>query len=118
MKANLICEHDRCDCTLEDDYVTDNGKRYCSTACARGEGCDHRGCKCASTSTKSGKEDRVDPMQGEGNRAADRRYREGVQETMAEIDDQERAEKARALHGTTKSEAREAERRAGSRARD
>ena len=36
-----------------------------------------------------------DRMQGEGNKEADRRYREGVRETVKSTTEEERAEKAR-----------------------
>ncbi len=48
-----------------------------------------------------------DKNQGEGNREADRHYREGVQKTVHDTTDQERAEHAREM---TPEERREAER--------
>jgi hypothetical protein len=50
--------------------------------------------------------------QGEGNREADRRYREGVRKTVRETTDAERAESARELEGEERDEALEAERAA------
>ncbi len=47
---------------------------------------------------------------GEGNRAADQRYREAARETVAETTEQERAEKARNLSPREKERAEKAER--------
>jgi hypothetical protein len=47
--------------------------------------------------------------QGEGNREADRRYREGVQKTVRKTTDEERAADARDLQGKEQEEARAAE---------
>lgn len=47
--------------------------------------------------------------QGEGNREADRRYREGVQKTVRETTEDERAADARDLEGDEREEALEAE---------
>ena len=47
--------------------------------------------------------------QGEGNREADRRYREGVSKTVQETTEEERAEEARDLGGDDLEEAEEAE---------
>lgn len=47
--------------------------------------------------------------QGEGNREADRRYREGVKETLKKTSPEERAERARDLTPEEEREAREAE---------
>lgn len=47
--------------------------------------------------------------QGEGNREADRRYRQGVEETVRETTEAERAEKARNMTPQEKEEARRAE---------
>ncbi len=54
---------------------------------------------------------------GEGNRAADRRYRNGVRETVAEATHEERARKAERLSGEELDEAREAEQAGKSRRR-
>ena len=50
--------------------------------------------------------------QGEGNREADRRYREGVRKTVRETTEEERATGARELEGEERDEALEAERTA------
>jgi hypothetical protein len=47
--------------------------------------------------------------QGEGNREADRRYREGVQKTVRETTNEERANAARDLDGDDREDARAAE---------
>jgi hypothetical protein len=47
--------------------------------------------------------------QGEGNREADRRYRHGVEETVRETTEDERAEKARNMTPEEQEEARRAE---------
>lgn len=47
--------------------------------------------------------------QGEGNRTADRRYREGVRETVRETTEEERAERARDLTPEELEAARRAE---------
>lgn len=51
-----------------------------------------------------------DKNQGEGNRDADRRYREGVQKTLDSTTAEERAEKAREMTPEEQREAEEAER--------
>lgn len=56
-------------------------------------------------------------MGGEGNREADRRYREGVRETVEHTDEEERAEKARDLSGDELEEARRAEEKGRAHAR-
>jgi hypothetical protein len=48
--------------------------------------------------------------QGEGNREADRRYRQGVRETVRETTEDERAERARELTPEELEEAQRAER--------
>ena len=48
-------------------------------------------------------------QQGEGNREADRRYRRGVRETVEEIDEEERARRARELTPEEQEAARRAE---------
>jgi hypothetical protein len=48
--------------------------------------------------------------EGEGNRSADRRYREGVRKTVEETTDEERAEQARDLSPEELREAEAAER--------
>lgn len=47
--------------------------------------------------------------QGEGNREADRRYREGVQETVRNTTEEEREDQARELTGEEQEQARAAE---------
>ena len=47
--------------------------------------------------------------QGEGNRAADRRYRRGVRRTVSETTEEERAERARDLTPEEQDAARRAE---------
>jgi hypothetical protein len=59
-----------------------------------------------------------DKNQGEGNRDADRRYREGVKKTVEETTAEERAEDARNLTPEQKAEARRAEERGKSKARN
>ena len=59
-----------------------------------------------------------DKNQGEGNREADRRYREGVKKTVEETTVEERAENARNLTPDQKTEAERAEERGKSRARN
>jgi len=51
-----------------------------------------------------------DKNQGEGNREADRRYREGVRKTLDRTTAEERAEKAREISPEERREAEEAER--------
>lgn len=48
--------------------------------------------------------------QGEGNREADRRYRQGVRETVRQTTEDERAERARELTPEEREEAERAER--------
>lgn len=55
---------------------------------------------------------------GEGNRAADRRYREGVRETVEKTSDKDRAEKARDVRKDELEDARRAEDKGRSRARN
>jgi hypothetical protein len=50
--------------------------------------------------------------QGEGNRDADRRYRDGVRKTVRQTTEEERASAARELTGEEREEALEAERTA------
>jgi hypothetical protein len=42
------CAHEGCSCEVEGPkaFVQD-GKTYCSSACAAGEGCDHSDCNCS-----------------------------------------------------------------------
>lgn len=47
--------------------------------------------------------------QGEGNREADRRYRQGVHETIEETTEEERAERARNMTPEERAEAERAE---------
>lgn len=54
---------------------------------------------------------------GEGNPEADRHYREGVEKTVKQTSEEERAEKARKLDDEDKSKAREAEKEGKSHAR-
>jgi hypothetical protein len=54
---------------------------------------------------------------GEGNRDADRRYRRGVQETVRETSEKERADRARDLTPAEQEEARRAEEEAKGRKR-
>jgi hypothetical protein len=56
-------------------------------------------------------------IHGEGNPEADRRYREGVEETVEHTTEAERAEKARSLEDKEKARAREAEEEGKSHAR-
>lgn len=55
--------------------------------------------------------------QGEGNREADRRYRKGVQETVADTTEEEREDSARNISDEELEQAREAEERGRGRAR-
>jgi hypothetical protein len=50
-----------------------------------------------------------DKMQGEGNYAADRRYRKGVRKTLSETTENDRARRARSMTEQEKTEAQEAE---------
>lgn len=62
------------------------------------------------TGERSKDKNRKDDLnRGEGNKAADRRYRDGVKETVEDIPEEERARRARSLSGTEKEEARRAE---------
>jgi len=62
------------------------------------------------TGERSKDKNRKDDLnQGEGNKAADRRYREGVKETIEDLSEEERAKRARSLSGREKDEARRAE---------
>jgi hypothetical protein len=54
---------------------------------------------------------------GEGNREADRRYRQGVSETVKKTSDEERSKKARDLSRDELEKARKAEEKGKSRAR-
>lgn len=54
---------------------------------------------------------------GEGNKEADRRYRQGVRKTVDETSSEERQRKARELPAKDKAEGRQAEERGKSRAR-
>lgn len=54
---------------------------------------------------------------GEGNRAADRRYREGVSQTVKKTSDEERSKKARDVNRDELEKARKAEEKGKSRAR-
>lgn len=54
---------------------------------------------------------------GEGNREADRRYREGVSETVKKTSDEERSKKARDVSRDELERARKAEEKGKSRAR-
>ncbi|HUD95983.1 MAG TPA: hypothetical protein VMO24_00465 [Woeseiaceae bacterium] len=54
---------------------------------------------------------------GEGNREADRRYREGVSETVKKTSDEERSKKARDVSRDELEKARKAEEKGKSRAR-
>jgi hypothetical protein len=55
--------------------------------------------------------------QGEGNRDADRRYREGVQKTVKETSEKERADEAREISKDDLKEAERAEEKGKERAR-
>ena len=55
---------------------------------------------------------------GEGNREADRRYREGVEETVKKTSEEERSKRARNLSREDLDKARQAEEKGKSRARD
>jgi hypothetical protein len=54
---------------------------------------------------------------GEGNREADRRYREGVSETVKKTSDEERSKRARDVSRDELEKARKAEEKGKSRAR-
>jgi hypothetical protein len=54
---------------------------------------------------------------GEGNKAADRRYRKAVRETVDKTTAAERADRAKDLKGKAKKDARNAEEKAKSKAR-
>ncbi|MDX1561912.1 MAG: hypothetical protein R3305_03255 [Gammaproteobacteria bacterium] len=54
---------------------------------------------------------------GEGNPDADRRYRQGVRDTVSKTSDKERADKARDLSDDDKSAAKRAEEKGKSKAR-
>jgi len=70
------------------------------------------------TGERSKDENRKDDLErGEGNKAADRRYREGVKQTIEDLPEKERAERARSLSGREKEEARRAEEKGRSHAR-
>lgn len=56
-------------------------------------------------------------VKGEGNPEADRRYREGVRQTVKDTTEEERAEDARRLSDEDESAAREAEKEGRSHAR-
>lgn len=58
-----------------------------------------------------------DKNQGEGNREADRRYRQGVRETVRETTEQERAERARNMTPDEQEEAQRAEQEGKARTR-
>ena len=57
-------------------------------------------------------------LQGEGNREADRRYREGVRKTVEETTEEERLERAGDITDRELEEAEEAEDEGRSRARE
>jgi hypothetical protein len=76
MKSPNDCAHEGCGCRAE------GASRYCSTACetagakaSGGCGCKHDGCDAKKKDAGS-----IDGNQGEGNREADKRYREGATE--------------------------------------
>jgi hypothetical protein len=85
------CAHAGCDCELGKNSIQIGDGDYCSQGCADGEGCNHPGCNCSENQAKTSD----DSMQGEGNRAADRRYREGVRKTVESTTESERAKAAR-----------------------
>ena len=58
-----------------------------------------------------------DLNRGEGNKAADRRYRRAVRKTVEDTTEEERAERARSLDEADREEARRAEEIGRSRAR-
>ncbi|RZV49225.1 MAG: hypothetical protein EX268_19310 [Deltaproteobacteria bacterium] len=41
-----ICAHEGCNCDVSETYVEQDGKRYCSEECAKGQSCGHGGCSC------------------------------------------------------------------------
>ena len=46
------CAHDGCSCKVEEPkaFVQD-GRTYCSSACAAGGGCEHSNCNCGAEAT-------------------------------------------------------------------
>lgn len=43
------CAHSECSCEVEGPKAfVQNGKTYCSSSCAAGEGCEHGDCNCSS----------------------------------------------------------------------
>ena len=48
-------------------------------------------------------------LEGEGNKSADRRYREGVRKTVEDTSEEERADEARELSGKEREAAEQAE---------
>ncbi|MDH3199348.1 MAG: hypothetical protein OEM15_00480 [Myxococcales bacterium] len=40
------CAHEGRNCDVSENYVEQDGKRYCSTECAQGQSCGHDGCTC------------------------------------------------------------------------
>ncbi|HET8696139.1 MAG TPA: metallothionein [Gammaproteobacteria bacterium] len=48
MAAQTTCAHDGCDCGVESpNAFMKDGKTYCSSSCASGQGCSHPGCNCS-----------------------------------------------------------------------
>jgi hypothetical protein len=69
------CAHPACECS------TRGNERYCSKSCENAAAQGREACECGHTdcAEKSG-ERSIEGNQGEGNREADRRYREGATE--------------------------------------
>ena len=79
MKSPSDCAHEACGCRAE------RASQFCSAECgasaakaSRGCDCGHEGCHAKESSKHS-----LGGNQGEGNREADRRYREGATEFAA-----------------------------------
>jgi hypothetical protein len=48
------CAHTDCSCEAEGPQAfVQDGKTYCSSACAAGEGCDHIDCNCSTQQSAS-----------------------------------------------------------------
>lgn len=66
---NTTCAHEACECRV------DPKARFCSARCDAAAARGDEDCACAHDACRAG-ERSIDGNQGEGNREADRRYRE------------------------------------------
>jgi hypothetical protein len=75
MNKRTACGHSACGCQAR------SASRHCSTECERAAASTESGCSCGHDAcVEAARERSIDGNQGEGNREADRRYREGATE--------------------------------------